>query len=261
MKLLILSVLIVLCFARRDDPKYWSQFAEDKVFPNLETPLYGQTQLWFKQIADHFNYQTSSTWDQRYWVIDNFFNPKVGPVFLFICGEYVCQGVPDSRQWVVTMAQKLQGLILVLEHRYYGQSMPFGKESLNLDKMIYLNSEQALSDLAYFIQQIKGTGAHKVAANSPFIAIGGSYPGALSAWFRYKYPHLTIGAIASSAVVLAIEDYKDFDEQMYLSSALSGDFCYQAINASSTRVEQILKSSEGPAFKTQFKGGDKLTDD
>jgi pimeloyl-ACP methyl ester carboxylesterase len=76
--------------------------------------------------------------------------------------------------------------------------MPFGNNSLNLDKMVYLTSEQALSDIAYFIQTMQGT------ASSPFITVGGSYPGALSAWFRYKYPHLTIGAIASSAVVLAI---------------------------------------------------------
>lgn len=198
--------------------------------------MFAQNQLWFKQIVDHANYQSSSTWDQRYWVIDNFFNPNVGPVFLFICGEYVCQGVPDSRQWVVTLAQKLQGLILVLEHRYYGQSMPFKNDSLNLDKMVYLTSEQALSDLAYFIQQMRDTHSHKITDKSPFITIGGSYPGALAAWFRYKYPHLTIGSIASSAVILAIEDYKDFDEQMYLSSVQSGDFCYQAINASSTRV-------------------------
>lgn len=159
------------------------------------------------------------------------------------------------------MAQKLQGLILVLEHRYYGQSMPFGNDSLNLDKMAYLNSEQALSDLAYFIQQMRDTHSHKITDKTPFITIGGSYPGALAAWFRYKYPHLTIGSIASSAVVLAIEDYKNFDEQMYLSSVLSGDFCVQAINASNTKVEQILKSSDRDTFKAQFKGADKLTDE
>jgi hypothetical protein len=82
--------------------------------------------------------------------------------------------------------------------------MPFGNSSLNLDKMVYLNSEQALADLAYFVQQMKETHSHKIVDKSPFIAIGGSYPGALSAWFRYKYPHLTIGAIASSAVIQAI---------------------------------------------------------
>lgn len=109
--------------------------------------------------------------------------------------------------------------------------------------MVYLTSEQALSDIAYFIQQMRDTHSYNIADNSPFITVGGSYPGALSAWFRYKYPHLTIGSIASSAVVLAIEDYKDFDEQMFKSSVLSGDYCYQAINASSLKVESILNSA------------------
>lgn len=46
-----------------------------------------------------------------------------------------------------------------------------------------------------------------ISQKTPIITIGGSYPGALSAWFRYLYSHLTIGSIASSAVVNAIEDY------------------------------------------------------
>jgi pimeloyl-ACP methyl ester carboxylesterase len=105
------------------------------------------------------------------------------------------------------MAQRLQGLILVLEHRFYGKSLPFDLESYTLENMRLLNSEQALKDLAYFTEQVISQKLHKV-ANNPWIAIGGSYPGALSAWYRYKYPHLTIGAIASSAVINAIVDFK-----------------------------------------------------
>lgn len=43
-------------------------------------------------------------------------------------------------------------------------------------------------------------------------AIGGSYPGALSAWFRYKYPHLTVGNLASSGVINTILDFWEFDD-------------------------------------------------
>jgi len=60
-------------------------------------------------------------------------------------------------------------------------------------------------------------------SQNPWVTVGGSYPGALSAWFRYKYPHLTIGSIASSAVVQVIENYQDFDYQMYISAMKSGD--------------------------------------
>lgn len=221
----------------------------------------GQTQAWFTNIVDHFNYQANQTYQQRYWYIDNYFNPSIGPVFVYICGEYVCPGVPESRQWIVTLAQRFQGLILVLEHRYYGQSMPYGKDSLKIENMIHLNSEQALSDLAYFIEQMRHTHSHKITDRTPFITVGGSYPGALSAWFRYKYPHLTIGAIASSAVILAVEDFKDFDEEMYLATALSGDFCVKAVNDSSHKVESLLKSANASSFKAQFKGADKLSDE
>jgi len=64
-----------------------------------------------------------------------------------------------------------------------------------------------LADLAFFIEYVKIHNWHSVTEQNPWITIGGSYPGAMSAWFRYKYPHLTVGALASSAVVQAIPNF------------------------------------------------------
>lgn len=57
------------------------------------------------------------------------------------------------------------------------------------------------------------------------LVIGGSYPGALSAWFRNRYPHLAVGAWSSSGVVQPIVDFWQFDEQTYTSTLKSGDYC------------------------------------
>ena len=81
---------------------------------------------------------------------------------------------------------------MVLEHRFYGDSQPF--EDWSLDSLKYLSSEQGLADLAYFIGEMNPNDVEVV-------VVGGSYPGALSAWFRARYPHLTIASWASSAVV------------------------------------------------------------
>jgi hypothetical protein len=64
-----------------------------------------------------------------------------------------------------------------------------------------------LADLANFIGWIKEMGLYGINPDTPVITVGGSYPGAMSAWFRYKYESLTIGAYASSAVVNAIDDF------------------------------------------------------
>lgn len=82
--------------------------------------------------------------------------------------------------------------------------MPFAADSMETDKLKYLNSEQALSDLANFIQFIKKDSLYGVSEDTKWITVGGSYAGAMSSWFRSKYPHLTVGAIGSSGVILAV---------------------------------------------------------
>ena len=84
-------------------------------------------------------------------------------------------------------------MVIFAEHRYYGQSLPYGNKSVSPDPAFngYLTSEQALADYAYLLFYLKES--IKGAQNSPVIAFGGSYGGMLAAWFRQKYPHIVAG--------------------------------------------------------------------
>lgn len=61
------------------------------------------------------------------------------------------------------------------------------------------------------------------------MTIGGSYPGALSAWFKSQYPTTAAAAWSSSGVINAIRDYEDYDYDVYLSTGRSGAYCPQMI--------------------------------
>lgn len=66
--------------------------------------------------------------------------------------------------------------------------------------------------------------------NSKVIVFGGSYAGNLAAWFRLKYPHVAIGAIASSAPVMAKVNFLEYLEVVGSSLRyFGGDVCYNAI--------------------------------
>jgi len=102
------------------------------------------------------------TFAQRYWVTTDYFNPKNGSVFLYICGEGTCNGFNKARLYPAVLAQQYSALILTLEHRYYGLSVPLGQGSLKLNNMQFLTLDNALADLAYFIKWIKDNGAYGV---------------------------------------------------------------------------------------------------
>lgn len=56
---------------------------------------------------------------------------------------------------------------------------------------------------------------------NPWFVFGVSYSGALSAWFRLKFPHLTCGSLASSAVVQAVYEFPEFDQQVSVVAFIS----------------------------------------
>ncbi len=182
----------------------------------------------FDNMVDHFDFQDGRTYKQRYWVNDVYWTNSKGPNFIYICGEYRCS-VPSTRLYPFMLGAEHGARLFVLEHRFYGDSQPFADWSL--DSLRFLSSEQALADLAYFLGQMNLDDPDRQT-----VVIGGSYPGALSAWFRSRYPALAIASWSSSGVVQPVVDFWHFDEQVYLSSVKSGDFCPNMIKESNDWV-------------------------
>ncbi|GJZ53382.1 probable serine protease EDA2, partial [Tanacetum coccineum] len=202
-----------------------------------------------------------------------------GPIFLVICGESTCGGISDD--YITVLAKKFGAAMVTLEHRYYGKSNPF--DSLSTENLKFLSSKQALYDLATFRQfyQIAknkfkerrclsvvedmnrrdttnmilepvtkslNLKLNRENVENPWFVFGISYAGALSAWFRLKFPHLTCGSVASSGVVHAILNFEQYDQQIGESV---GPECKAILQEVTQLVEKQL-DSDGESIKTKF---------
>ena len=78
-----------------------------------------------------------------------------------------------------------------------------------------------ITDRNTYLDQTYGEAPRK------WITIGGSYPGAMSAWFKAVYPTAAVGAWSSSGVINAIKDFNDFDMDIYQAASKSGAVCPQ----------------------------------
>ncbi|KYR02101.1 peptidase S28 family protein [Tieghemostelium lacteum] len=171
--------------------------------------------LWYTQTLDHFNFQNSQkTYQQRYVLNDQYWDRPLsnstqcnGPILVYTGGEGDILWFYQNTQFVTeTLAQEMNGLVLFIEHRYYGKSMPFGAYSGETDNLQYLSVEQALADLAQLILYLQ---TQLNASHCPVLAFGGSYSGMVAAYFRMKYPNVVDGALAASAPILYLPGLVD----------------------------------------------------
>ena len=178
--------------------------------------------LWFEQEVDHFDMQNNDTFQQRYWVNDQYWSKENGggPLFLYLCGEWTCNNLAEHG-FIPQFAKKHGAMLVVHEHRYYGMSQP--KSDWSTDNLKWLNADQALADVALFATTFSEQLAkdHDIPVKR-WLLFGGSYPGALVSWFRNKYPHIALGVWSSSGVINAIQDFHQFDETVSFALGKSG---------------------------------------
>ncbi|XP_019623972.1 PREDICTED: dipeptidyl peptidase 2-like [Branchiostoma belcheri] len=156
---------------------------------------------YFHQYLDHFNFASrgAGTFKERVLVSDAFWRSG-GPIFFYTGNEGPITRLWNEIGFMKDLAEQFEALIVFAEHRYYGESLPFGENTISQENMGLLTVEQALADYAVLITNLTVSYCQDPDV-CPVIAFGGSYGGVLSTFLRLKYPNLVAGALASSANV------------------------------------------------------------
>ncbi|KAL2192821.1 serine carboxypeptidase S28-domain-containing protein [Corynascus similis CBS 632.67] len=165
----------------------------------------------FDQLIDHAN-PSLGTFKQRYWFGTEFWKGPGSPVYLVSPGEQ--SGTGFNRTWLGgarltgVMANQTGGAVIVLEHRYWGESSPYDK--LTEENLQYLTLDNSLKDLTYFAKTFVppfDPSGKSSADKAPWVFAGGSYSGALAGWLAAKEPGTFWAYYSSSGVVEAVGDF------------------------------------------------------
>ncbi|KAL3536067.1 hypothetical protein ACH5RR_004528 [Cinchona calisaya] len=208
---------------------------------------------YYTQILDHFTYtpQSYQTFQQRYLISYKYWGGATenAPIFVYTGNEGDIEWFTQNTGFMFDTAPHFKALLVFIEHRFYGESIPFGGNKdvayANASTLGYLSSTQTLADYATLIIDLK---KNLTAFDSPVVVFGGSYGGMLAAWFRLKYPHVAIGALASSAPILYFEN---ITSQYSFFNTVTNDFrsesenCYKVIKGSWQQIENTAKQSGG----------------
>lgn len=217
------------------------------------------TEKVFLQRVDHFNSRSTSTFEQRYYVNLNYTvkNQSTNTILVYIGGEATLESRSVEGGSVIELANRTKAVILGLEHRFFGQSQPFN--TLTSDNLKFLTIEQALADLAYFIDEMQAVYCSPSSLCSVAV-VGGSYPGSLSSWFRLLYPHMAIASWASSAPILIKANYSEYDDHMATQIAKVSQKCLQSTQQIYNEINEIVGHNASQTQELKGMIGIKPTD-
>jgi len=110
-----------------------------------------------------------------------------------------------------------------------------------------LNTEQALGDIAYFINKINEE--YSLRSTNQWVTWGGSYPGMVAALARYRFPHLITAAVSSSAPLQAQVDMEGYNNvvasSMAAASVGGSQACLDTIIEGHRVIGQQLETADG----------------
>ncbi|XP_077500595.1 lysosomal Pro-X carboxypeptidase-like [Amblyomma americanum] len=205
---------------------------------------------WIRTKVDHFAFHSNHSFELRYLMCDKYWDRDGGPIFIYTGNENRIEAFAESAGALWEWAPEFGALIIFAEHRFFGQSLPFGKESfVSPQNLGYLTSDQALADYADLLLHLKYTlpGAER----SPVVAFGGSYGGLLAAWMRLKYPHIVDAALASGGpfnMPPGLAPCSTYNEAVTKAYRSESELCARAIRRSWVVMERLASTVTGSAY-------------
>lgn len=122
----------------------------------LADPTQSETGIaYFDQYIDHDN-PDLGTFSQTYWYNATFWKGPGSPVILFTPGEIAATGYTGyltDQAITGLIAKEVGGAVVLVEHRYWGNSTPYVEQSTKA--LQFLNLDQAVADFVHFARTAK----------------------------------------------------------------------------------------------------------
>jgi hypothetical protein len=164
--------------------------------------------FYHKQIVDHFSQDgegLDSFWSHRYYKTTKHFGGPGYPIFLIVGGEGPLDNGMLYPFVTDVLAKTFKAAVVQAEHRFYGTSSPVVNGTV-AELLQLLTPQQAIADMLRLVNvylresDFRGCSRDRTSPNyCPLITVGGSYPGFLSAMFRFLHPDVVDAAYASAA--------------------------------------------------------------
>ncbi|KAL2866908.1 putative serine peptidase, family S28 [Aspergillus lucknowensis] len=238
---------------------------KDRGSSRTSAAKFGQAEIPAEYVSIPIDHDRPShgTYQNRFWVNEAFYTPG-GPIMVYDVGETNAEGsashLTSSASFFRNLLQEFHAMGIVWEHRYYGASLPYPiTNHTPPEHWRHLTTEQALADIPYFADNFTRAAYRDIdltPQSTPWVMIGGSYPGIRAALTRQEYPDTIFASFASSAPVQARIDMSSYYEQIYRGMVANGyRNCTQDIHSALEYIDdQLSQESTAVTMKQRFFG-------
>lgn len=209
-----------------------------KIHELVSTAPNAESKLMYATVPLNHADPNSKTFQLKYFVNEAQFAPHQGNMVFNMPQEGPTGGCGTG-----TVVTTLGALSICPQQRFFGDSVPF--DDTSVQNMKYLTVEANLADMAIIVNDVKKL----YPSISHVVAVGGSYAGACSSWFRHEYPELVDAAISYSPPLNAKIDFHEFDTSTLVALSSPDARCARRVATLMAGLDRQLESNKAAVYK------------